>query len=525
MDKGEHPPLEEQRVTGTASRFLSDLSITVFVIAAVKLLVHLYANRHYGYFIDELYYVACGDHLDWGYVDLPPLVALVAKIVRLLFGDSLSAIRFLPALAGAAKVLLTGIIARELGGQRFAQTLAAVAVLVAPGFLAIDNFLSMNSFETVLWTSCALVMIRIIKTGNQKLWIWFGLLAGIGLENKHSMLIFGAAMIAGLLLTPQRRLLLSPWLWIGGLIAFLIFLPNLVWNIQHQFPFFELQANIRRSGRNVDFTPLSFFGQQALAMLPPTLPIWLAGLWFYLFSKFGRPFRVLGWACILTAIVILILDPRIYYLWPAYPMLFAAGGVMGEYWLRSPQLVWARIAYPVILIITGAVFAPFAVPVLPAETYIWYAEALHFQQPAIERHQLGPLPQIYADQFGWEEMTKTVADVYNGLPADVRAKTAIFGQNYGQAGAIDLFGSKYGLPKAISGHLTYFFWGPRDFTGESVIVMDGKQSELLESFGSVTKVASVSHPYSMPYEHFDVFYCRDIKWPLKELWPKVKNWH
>ena len=196
MEEGEHPPLEEERVTGGSPPFVTGLSVTVLVVAAVKFLVHLYANRHYGYFVDELYYIACGDHLDWGYVDQPPLVALIAKIVRSLFGDSLSAIRFLPALAGTVKVLLTGIIAHELGGQRFSQALAAVAILVAPGFLAIDNFLSMNSFEAVLWTSCALAIIRIIKTGNQKLWIWFGILAGIGLENKYSMLIFGAAITA-----------------------------------------------------------------------------------------------------------------------------------------------------------------------------------------------------------------------------------------------------------------------------------------------------------------------------------------
>ncbi|MGA8656007.1 MAG: glycosyltransferase family 39 protein, partial [Chthoniobacterales bacterium] len=262
-------------------RLAVDGIVVLFCIATAKLLVHLYASRNYGYHIDELYYLACSDHLDWGYVDQPPMVALIAKIARLLFGDSLQAIRFLPALAGAAKVLMTGIIARELGGDRFAQILAALAALVAPGFLGVDNLLSMNSFEALLWTACAYVLIRIVKTGNQKLWIWFGLLAGIGLENKHSMLIWGAAITAGLLLTPQRQFFRTPWIWIAGLLAFLIFLPNLLWNYQHHFPFLELQANIRRSGRNVGFTPLSFFGQEILTMHPMTLPIWLAGLWFY----------------------------------------------------------------------------------------------------------------------------------------------------------------------------------------------------------------------------------------------------
>jgi 4-amino-4-deoxy-L-arabinose transferase-like glycosyltransferase len=259
---------------GKQNRWRVDLGIiALFSIAVAKLLIHLYASRNYGYFIDELYYLACGDHLDWGYVDQPPMVALIAKIERSFFGDSLEAIRFLPALAGATKVLLTGIIARELGGNRFAQILAALAVLVAPGFLAVDNLLSMNSFEALLWTGCAYLLVRIVKTGNQRLWIWFGVLAGIGLENKHSMLIWGAAIAAGLLLTPQRQFFRAPWIWLAGLLAFLIFLPNLIWNYQHHFPFLELQANIRRSGRNVGLTPLSFFGEEVLSMNPITLPI------------------------------------------------------------------------------------------------------------------------------------------------------------------------------------------------------------------------------------------------------------
>jgi len=494
-------------------------------IAAIKLLVHLYAEHNYGYFVDELYYIACSRHLDWGYVDQPPMIALITKIAIALFGVSLQAIRFFPTMAGAAKIFLTGWVARELGGGRFAQALAALSVLLAPGFLGADAFLSMNPFEPLLWTGCALILIRIIKSGNQRLWLWFGGLAGLGLETKHSMLIFGAGLILGLLLTPERRALRSPWLWAGGLVAFLIFLPNLLWNIQHHFPFLELQENIRRSGRNVDLSPIAFFGQEVLTMLPLTLPIWLAGLWHYLFTTAGKPFRALGWAWLFTAAVVLVLNPRIYYLWPAFPILMAAGGVRWENWLANARLQWIKVAYPVLMIALGIVSAPFAVPVLPVETYIRYAKALHFDQPRVENHKLGPLPQLYADQFGWEEMASTVARAFNSLPPDVRARTAIFGQNYGQAGAIDLFGEKYGLPKAISGHQNYFLWGPRDYTGESVLVMDDRQEVLESEFTYVEKVARVEHPYSMPYEHFDVFYCRGLKQPLKDVWPKVKNWN
>jgi 4-amino-4-deoxy-L-arabinose transferase-like glycosyltransferase len=511
---------------GPEKRFAVTATALVVCIVACKFLVHLYAGRHYGYFVDELYYLACSRHLDWGYVDQPPLIALITRVARALFGDSLAAIRFFPAVAGAAEVWLTGLIARELGGKRFAQSLAAIAVLVAPGILASDNLLTMNAFEPLFWMWCAWLLIRIIKTGNQRLWIWFGLLAGIGLENKYSMAMFGGSMVLGLLLTPQRRLLASPWLWMAGVLAFLLFLPNLLWNVQHHFPFLELQANIRRSGRDVPLGPVAFFGQEILSMLPLTMPIWLTGLWFYFFSRAGKPFRAVGWAWVFTAAAIVTLSPRVYYLWPAFPVLFAGGGVIWESWLARPRQGWLKVAYPALLIVTGALFSPLAIPVLPPETYIQYTKALHVQPPAIETHALGPLPQVYADQFGWEEMAASVAGAYNSLPPDMRAKTAIFGQNYGQAGAIDLFGPKYGIPEgsALSGHQSYYLWGPRGYTGESMIVMADRPERLAEIFTTFRKVARVWHPYSMPYEHFDVYYCEGMKQPLSKVWPQVKNW-
>jgi hypothetical protein len=338
------------------------------------------------------------------------------------------------------------------------------------------------------------------------------------------MLIFGFGMVVGLVLTRERRCFRSPWIWLGGLIAFAIFLPNLIWNIQNHFPFLELMANIRHDGRNVDLGPMALFSQEVLTMLPLTLPIWLGGLWFF-FTQRGKRYRVLGWACVVTFTVIIVLNPRIYYLWPAFPILFAGGSVLWEPWLMRPRLRWLRFAYPALMIFFGAVYAPMSLPVLPAETYIRYAAALHMEPLAIEKWKLGPLPQMYASQFGWEEMVATVAQVYQSLPPDVRPKTAIFAQSFAQAGAIDLFGPKYGLPNAISGHQNYFLWGPRDYTGESVIVIQGRQDKLEQVYASVEKRAHVSHPYSMPREHGDVFYCRGLKAPLKQMWPMVKNWH
>ncbi|MBV9770301.1 MAG: glycosyltransferase family 39 protein, partial [Bryobacterales bacterium] len=394
----------------------------VIAVASAKLFVHLYAGRHYGYFIDELYYLACSRHLDWGYVDQPPLIGAVTWIARTVLGQSLAAIRLLPALAGVAEVVLTALIARELGGKRFAQGLAAIAALTAPGILAVDGLLTMNAFEPLFWMGCVYLLIHLIKTGDEKLWIWFGVLAGFGLENKYSMLIFGAALVLGLLLTPERRLLRNRWLLVGGAIAFLIFLPNLIWNIQHHFPFLELQANIRHSGRDVPLNPFAFFGQEILSMNPFALPIWLGGLWFYFFTQAGRRFRAIGWAWIFTAAVIVTLSPRIYYLFPGFPVLFAGGAVLCEYLLAQPKVAWLKFAYPALLILSGAVLAPLAIPLLPPETYIRYTKALGFNQPRIENQRLGPLPQIFADQFGWEEMVATVARVYSSLPPDVRTR-------------------------------------------------------------------------------------------------------
>jgi hypothetical protein len=501
------------------------LGAAVFAIGACKLLLYFFTGRGYGTFVDELYYLACSRHLDWGYVDQPPLIAVATWLVRTVLGQSLAAIRLLPALAGAAEVLLTAMIARELGGKRFAQALAAMSTLIAPGILAANGLLTMNAFEPLFWMGCAYLLIRVIKTGNTKLWIWFGILAGFGLENKYSMLIFGAGLVLGLLLSSERRLLGNRWLWAGGAIAILIFLPNLIWNVQHHFPFLELQANIRANGRDVPLGPLAFFGQEILLMHPLTLPVWLGGLWFYFFTKAGRRFCAIGWAWIFTAAVIVVMSPRIYYLFPAFPVLFAGGGVWWEQMLARPRLAWIKFAYPVFMLLGGAVLAPLAIPMLPPETYIRYAKAIGLNQPAIETHQLGPLPQIFADQFGWDEMAATVARVYNDLPPNIRARTAIFAQSYGQAGAIDRFGPKYGLPPAISGHQNYFLWGPRGFTGESMIVMDDRRENLERLFTSVEQVAYVDHPYSMPYNHFDVFYCRGLRKPLAQLWPRVKRWN
>src|SRR5512136_308523 len=317
--------------TSVARGGVAGLSI-IAGLAALKLSLHLLTATNYGLFIDELYFLACGEHLAWGYVDMPPLTAFQAWLARSLFHNSILGIHLLPALAGAGLVLLTGAIVHALGGKRFAQAAACLGVVLAPVYLGADSYLSMNSIEPLIWMGCAYVLIRMIKTRNTRLWLAFGGLAGLGLLNKHTMLLFGAALIAGLLLTPARKLLWSKWLLLGGAFAFLIFLPNLAWMIRHDFPFFELQANIRADQRNVALSPLEFVLQQVIFMNPVTLPLWLAGLGWFFAGASGKAYRALGWAYLITLVLLLVTDARVYYLAPAYPMLFAGGAVAIEEW-------------------------------------------------------------------------------------------------------------------------------------------------------------------------------------------------
>lgn len=303
----------------------SALAVLV-ALAGVKLMLHLLTSDAYGYFRDELYYIACSNHLAAGYVDQPPLSIAVLALVRRALGDSLPAIRLAPAIAGAALVLLTGLLARALGGGRFAQGLAALAVLVAPVYLAMHSFFSMNAFEPLLWAGAAYVLVRLAQDGDPKLWLLFGALVGVGLENKHSMLFFGCGAVVALLLTPQRRWFATKWPWLAGLIACIIFLPNLLWQATHQWPTLEFLRHAQ-AYKNYPVSPVEFIGQQILTLQPVTLPIWLAGIAYCLFSASGRRVRFLGWIYVVVFVVLLAEKGKAYYLAPAYPMMLAAGAV------------------------------------------------------------------------------------------------------------------------------------------------------------------------------------------------------
>src|SRR5262245_46563410 len=499
--------------------------VLIAVFGSVALLVHLLTNGRYGYFRDELYYIACGRHLAFGYVDQPPLSISLLRFNQLLLGNSLFALRLLPALAGAVIVALTGIIARELGGHAWAIALACAGSLCALFNLAAANFFSMNAFEPLFWTGAVYLLVRIINGGSPTLWLWLGVVLGLGLENKHSTAFFGAGILVGLLLTPERRHFAQKWIWFGGLIAFVIALPNVLWEARYHWPTYELLSNIAHSNKNVALSLIEFIVQQAVFMNPGTLPLWLGGLFWLFGSRDGRRYRIIGIIYLVTLAEFIILHGKSYYLAPAYPMLFAAGGVAVERIFAS-RLIWLKPVLLILVLVTGTLFAPTVLPILPADKLVAYMRAIHLEPPRTETSHTAALPQIFADQFGWEEMVGSVANVYHRLRPEDEKRAAILCQNYGEARAIDFFGPKLGLPPAISGHQNYFLWGPRAWNGEVILVLDTDDDDERELFGSVEDLGQVvTSPWAMPFERRShIYLCRDLKISVRELWPRVKKW-
>src|SRR5579872_4000554 len=310
--------------------FFTNSLVIVWAIALAKLLFHMYFNNRYGYFRDEFDYMSCGDHLAWGYVDQPPLIPFLIHICRAVFGDSLRSIRLIPALASSLLIVQTASIARALGGRRYAVVLAAICALIAPQYLSNGSLLGTNCLEPNLWMGCAYFAILAIKRHEPRYWLWFGVIAGLGLEEKYSIALFCFGIVVGLLLTEQRRVFLNKWIWLGGLAAALIFLPNVLWNIKYDWPFVQLMHNIRAEHRDVVLGPLPYFFQQTLLVNPLTAPIWLTGLFALLFSKRVKPYRLLGWCYLVCYTVLFVLHGKNYYLAPVYPMLLAAGAVVME---------------------------------------------------------------------------------------------------------------------------------------------------------------------------------------------------
>jgi hypothetical protein len=504
---------------------LPPLALGILIcLCAAKLLLHIFTSvRHYGYFRDELYYLDMARHLDWGYVDAAPLVAVYAKIAMWI-GGSLAALRISPALAGAGLIALTICIARELGGDRYAQFLAGLCVLLCPAVLGIDSLFTMNAFEPLFWMGCILIVARILRTGDSRLWLWFGVLAGLGLENKHSTLSFGFAVTLALLLTEHRREFGRKWIWIAGAIAVAIFLPNLIWQIRHHFPTIEDLANIRREGKNVVLGPLAFVKEQIISQHPVLLPVWLAGLIWLLRD---RRWRVLGLTFVVFFVLMEVAHGKNYYVFPIYPMLFAGGAVAIENWLgnrSAPARTTVRAAIVAVVILASLPILPLATWMLPPERLLAYQTALGFKPAKAEVNHESLLPQPIADQFGWPEMALEVAAIFNSLPPEERAQTGIWAGNYGEAGAINQFGPQYGLPTAYSRHQNHWYWGPPPQVYKNLIVIQWSLEDVRDNCTSFQPFEHYER-FSMGEENRPIYLCRGVTFDIQKIWWHSHHWN
>jgi len=411
----------------------------IVILGALALLalgVHLVLTQPYGYFRDELYYLVAGRRLDWGYVDFPPLVAWLAALLAHTLGVSLPALHLLPALAHATLVVLSGLMARDVGGGRLAQGLAAGATLLAPTFLLTGSLFTMDPFDQLWWALAAYLTLRLLRDGHPRLWLLLGLVVGLGLLTKLTMLAFAGALLVGVLLSPGRALLRGRWPWLATLVALLGLLPYALWNATHGWPTLEFYHNYTR-----DTPPALFVSLQLVSMHPLLAPLWLAGLWYYLRSPSGHPYRALGWAYLVLLVVFAASASKFYFLAPAYPMLYAAGA---RWWEPRLHRGWGRRLWPAyagLVALSGAVIGLVLLPALPLPTYVRLTD--------------GGLPQPIGDRVGWPELLATVARVDHRLPPVERTHARILAINYGEAAAVDILGPAYGLSRAVSGHNTY----------------------------------------------------------------------
>ena len=498
------------------------------LIALLQFVLHLWTNAHDTIFRDELYYVAAGQHLSAGYVEYPPFVAWVAALVHATIGDSVFALRLLPALAGALMVLLVADMVAQMGGGLEAQVLAAFAIALGPVFIGSSGLLSMDPFDQFWWTVVAWLMLRMLIRQEPRMWLWLGVAIGLGLLTKLTMGFFVVALLLGLLLSGQRRLLFNRWIIFGGGIALVLLSPYLVWQAQHGFPVLEYTRIYATTGKTFQATPLQYLAQQVVTVNLLALPLWLAGLYHLFFRQWAKPYRAFGWAYIFLYVFFNIQEAKFYWLSPAYPMLFATGAYGLERWIQQkPRWAWLQPTQLWAVIISGLLFVPFSIPILPAQTFIAISDALGgINQVKTENLQSSALPQSYADRYGWHDMALAVKHAYDTLTPQEKAQACVFTSNYGEAGAVDYFGPALGLPRAISGHNSYFIWGPQGCTGQVLITVNVRLQDLQTGVNSVTPAGETSCTYCMPFEnHAPIYITRGLKAPIDQLWPQVKSYN
>lgn len=475
----------------------------------------------YGFFRDELYYLACGEHLDWGYVDHPPLSIWILAAWRTLAGSSLFALRLLPALAGAAASVATGVLARELGGGRWAQGLAALGAATSIYHLAVSGLYSMNAYDLLVWALALVLFTRLLHGAPPRLWVALGVVLGLGLLNKIGVLWLGAGIGVATLATPLRRSLRTRWPWLGAAAALVLASPYVFWNLAHDLAHVEFIRNAVGE-KYAGLDAWSFLSGQVLIQNPVNLLLWPLGLVWLLARPPRREDRALAWLFLTVAAILLANGhSKAEYLSAAFAIPLAAGGLAWDR-LTEGRRAWAVAVTAVAAF--GFALAPLAAPLLPVDAYVGYAEALGVQPHSEESKRLAELPQHFADMFGWPEKAEAVARVYRSLSAEERAVAAVYTDNYGRAGAIDHFGRDLGLPPAICGHNSYWLWGPGEASGEVTIVLGGEREDLALRCEEVERAGTAACDRCMPYESdVPVWICRRLRAPLSDVWPEAKN--
>ncbi len=502
----------------------------LFIIAFVNfLLVYLSSFiKGYGYFIDEFYYIACAFRPAMGYVDHPPLAPLILTVFQSVFGTSIFAIRILPALAESASVFFTGILVKEIGGGRFAQCLAAVAVAASPVIVTFAGFYSMNAYEPLIAILLLIFTVKMIKENDPKKWILLGIIMGLGLMNKHTFAVFIVVLVFSLFVSGRWRLVINKWFLFGSLITLIIFLPNIIWQIQYDFPSIEFYRNIS-THKNVYTPPLAFLLNQLMAMSPSTFPIWITGIIFLLFSKRVKDYKFLS-ILFITLFLIMMLSgsSRPDRLAFAYPAVFAGGAFFFERFILKYNLKWLK-GFLIVFLYAGLLIAlPIILPYFNYSQVDAYTKFLGFNTE-LETGNKPPLPQILADRIGWQEKFNLVLSAYNSLPHKDKKETFIAAGNYGQAGAIELFGRKYNFPQVVCGHNTYYLWSKDKLQGTILLQLSkpGDFNRLKKLFKAVEEFpGEFTNPYVTSHENnLVVFICRGPKIPYSEMLEKAKFYY
>ena len=488
----------------------------VAALVAIKVVVHLLLIQRYGYHGDELYFAECGRKLAFGYVDHPPLIPWIAWAAGA-WGHSLLALRLPAIAAGAGSMVLAALLVREWGGGQVAQLLTGLCMLLAPAYLRMGAMLDIPVFEVLIWTAASYLVARIVKRAEPKLWLLVGVVAGIGLLTKHSMLLWGFGLAVGLLLTPARRQLASGWLWAGAAIALALFAPNLWWQHKHGWATFEFLATMRKTVYAGISRPL-FLAGQLLYMQPLALPIWAAGL-VSLLRHPDRKRRLFGWMFLTSLATLLVTRGKPYYLAPAYPVLFVAGGIWLERFFaqRSP---WQRRAYVGMLSASGVVTAIVALPILPIEQ-------LDRSLETVFRQTLPPaaLTSHLHGMHGWPQHAAAVARVYRAMPAADQQRATVLAGTYAQASAVNFFGAEHGLPRAVSGHMSYHLWGPDPDRGEVAIAYGLPRSWLERHFAEVREADRLIAPGARRHDtDLPVFECRHPTTNIERMWPELRRY-